>query len=126
MTDPTHETEPEQTPLSLVQRLRLQAEDLTSTHVAVDANGDPIGERPLDGSEEDFDDLLDPVEFEPEALHDMAALYRKAADELEEAALLHEQANAEIARLTEALGASAEPPNRATGLRHRLLTCKRY
>ena len=111
MTDPTHD--PEMTPLSLVQQLRLTADDLTSTYVAVDADGDPIGERPLDGSEEDFDDPLEPVEFEPESLHDMAALYRKAADELEEASLLREQANTEIARLTAELGASADPPNRA-------------
>jgi len=113
MTDPTHETEPEQTPLSLVQRLRLQADDLTSTWVATDAHGDPI-ERPGDGTEEaDFDDPSDPVEFEPEQLHNLARLYREAADALEEARMFHEQANAEIARLTAELGAPADPPNRA-------------
>lgn len=111
MTDPT--PEPEQTTISLIQRLRLEAEDLTSTYVAVDANGDPIGERPLDGSEEDFDDPLGPVEFEPEQLHDLAKLYREAADALEEERLLREQANAEIARLTAELGATVDPPNRA-------------
>ncbi len=71
MTDPT--PEPEATPMSLIQRLRMEANDLTSTYVAVDTNGDPIGERSLDGSEDDFADPLDPVEFEPEQLHDLAS-----------------------------------------------------
>lgn len=111
MTDPT--PEPEQTPISLIQRLRLEANDLTSTYVAVDAHGDPI-ERPGDGTEEaDFDDPLDPVEFEPEQLHDLAELYREAADALEEARMFQEHAKAEIARLTAELGAMADPPNRA-------------
>lgn len=101
MTDATQEPEP--APLSLVQRLRLNAEDLTSTYVVTDAHGDPLDERrPLDGSEEDFDDPLDPVEFEPEQLHDLANLYREAATALEEA-------QAEIA----ALKAAGDPPDRA-------------
>ena len=80
MTDPTQEPEP--TPLSLIQRLRLEASDLTSTYVLTDSHGDPI-ERPGDGSEEaDFDDPLDPVEFEPEQLRDLANLFREAATAL--------------------------------------------
>lgn len=95
MTDTTQD--PEQTPLSLIQRLRLEANDLTSTYVATDAHGDPI-ERPGDGSEEaDFDNPEDPVEFEPEQLHDLAGLYREAATALEEA-------QAELASQAERLG----------------------
>lgn len=77
MTDPTHEQPP-----TLVERLRNTAINLTTTYVAVDANGDPIG-QPRDGSEEaDFEQFDDPVEFEPEELHDLANLYREAATAL--------------------------------------------
>ena len=59
MTDPTPDT-----PLTLVERLRNTAINLTTTYVAAYRNGDPI-ERPGNCSEEAHFDPLDPVEFEP-------------------------------------------------------------